>query len=404
MSADRAAVARWSRLLSFNLQRDVSLLTWGMAVWSIGAGLYANLWPLFIEETGANATQIGIVIGISGFGRLAVMLPSGVASDRFSRRLLIWAATALGVPAALIFLIANSWWQLIPGVVLLALAAISVPSLSSYIAEASPARDRVRSFNWVYTIGPMAPMVVAPVIGGWLAGVTSLQFLFLPTMIFFGLSAVTFWFITERPHPDRSQRPVVSYRDALRFTPLRLTSLLQMMLLFVLTMGITFIPNYMRDVHGATIREIGILGAIAAVGGIVLAVFVGKLNWLTPTRGIALATAMIGTICLAILLTGNIWLLALLWVLRGGFSVAWSLFATVLTDTVPERMRGRSFAMAEFLGGIGFALAPVVAGPLYGIDPKWPLLICVALSAPMIALILIFERRVVKPAMMALES
>lgn len=178
MSADRAAVARWSRLLSFNLQRDVSLLTWGMAVWSIGAGLYANLWPLFIEETGANATQIGIVIGISGFGRLAVMLPSGVASDRFSRRLLIWAATALGVPAALIFLIANSWWQLIPGVVLLALAAISVPSLSSYIAEASPARDRVRSFNWVYTIGPMAPMVVAPVIGGWLAGVTSLQFLF----------------------------------------------------------------------------------------------------------------------------------------------------------------------------------------------------------------------------------
>ena len=60
--------------------------------------------------------------------------------------------------------------------------------------------------------------------------------------------------------------------------------------------------------------------------------------------------------------------------------------------------------MAEFLGGIGFALAPLVAGPLYGIDPKWPLLICVALSVPMIALILIFERRVVKPAMMALES
>jgi len=128
------------------------------------------------------------------------------------------------------------------------------------------------------------------------------------------------------------------------------------------------------------------------------------LSWLTPTRGIATATAMIGLICAAILLTGQFWLLALLWILRGGFSVAWSLFATVLTDTVPERMRGRSFAMAEFLGGIGFAVAPFVAGPLYGFDPRIPLLICAVAAPFLIVLILAFERRVVRPAMAALEA
>jgi len=398
-----ALSARWTRLLSFNLQRDVALLTWGMVIWSVGAGLYASLWPLIIERTGASATQIGIVIGLSGFFRLAVMLPSGIAADRFSRRFLIWGATSLGVPSALIYLFSQSWWHLIPGVIIGAMSAISVPSLSSYIAEAAPARDRVRSFNWVYTIGPMAPMVVAPVVGGWLAGVTSLQFLFLPTAIFYALSALTFWFIAERGHPPRTAARAPSYRDALRLTPVRLASLLQMLLLFVLTIGITFIPNYLQDVHGASITQIGILGSIASVGGILLAVFVGKLSWLTPTRGIATATAMIGLICAAILLTGQFWLLALLWILRGGFSVAWSLFATVLTDTVPERMRGRSFAMAEFLGGIGFAVAPFVAGPPYGFDPRIPLLIC-AIAAPfMIVLILAFERRVVKPAMAALE-
>ncbi len=404
MSTDRANAARWSRLLSFNLQRDIALLTWGMAIWSIGAGLYSSLWPLIIEGTGANPAQIGIVIGMSGLIRLAVMLPSGIAADRFSRRLLIWGATSLGVPAALILAAAGTWWHLLPGVILLGLAAISVPSLSSYISEAAPARDRVRSFNWVYTIGPMAPIMVAPVIGGWLAGATSLQFLFVPTALFFGLSALTFWTIAERPNPDRANVPSPRYRDALALTPVRITSLLQLVLLFVLTMGNTFIPNYLNDVHGISIERIGVLGAIAALGGILLAVFVGKIGWLTPTRGIAIATAMIGGICAVVLLTSDFRILAGLWVLRGGFVVAWSLFATVLSDTVPERMRGRSFAMAEFLGGIGFAAAPFVAGPLYGHDPALPLLLCALGTPVLVALILIFERRIVRPAMASLTT
>jgi MFS family permease len=386
------------------LQRDIALLTWGMIIWSMGAGLFVNLWPLIIESTGATPTQIGVVIGLAGFARLAVMLPSGIAADRYSRRRLIWSATALGVPHALIYLVSGVWWHLIPGVLIGAMTAISVPSLSSYIAEAAPARDRVRSFNWVYTIGPLAPMVVAPVVGGWLAGITSLQFLFLPTALFYGLSALAFWFISERGQPEPQNRHAQSYRDALRFGPVRFTSLIQMALLFVLTMGITFIPNYLQDVHGASITQIGVLGSLGSVGGIVLALLVGKVSWLTPTRGIAAATVMIGLLCAAVLLTGQFWLLAMLWVLRGGFSVAWALFATVLTDTVPERMRGRSFAMAEFLGGLGFAVAPFVAGPLYGQNPKWPLMICVALTPLMFAMVLLYERRVVKPAMLALET
>jgi MFS family permease len=403
MPAPGSTAARLSRLLSFNLQRDIALLTWGMVIWSVGAGLFVNLWPLIIRSTGATPTQIGIVIGLAGFARLAVMLPSGIAADRYSRRFLIWSATSLGVPHALIYLVSGEWWHLIPGVLIGAMTAISVPSLSSYIAEASPARDRVRSFNWVYTIGPLAPMVVAPVVGGWLAGVTSLQFLFLPTALFYGLSALAFWFITERGQPEPQARHTPSYRDALTFGPVRFTSLIQMALLFVLTIGITFIPNYLQDVHGLSITQIGILGSIGSVGGIVLALLVGKVSWLSPTRGIATATAMIGILCAVILLTGQFWLLAVLWVLRGGFSVAWALFATVLTDTVPERMRGRSFAMAEFLGGIGYAVAPFVAGPLYGIDPVLPLMLCVVLAPLMFVLIMVYERRVVNPAMLALE-
>jgi len=388
-----------SRLLSFNLPRDIALLVWGMVVWDLGFGLYSNLWPLFIEDLGATPAQIGIIIGLSGFARLAIMLPSGIAADRYSRRFMIWGATALSVPSVLIYLISQTWWHLIPGLVLGALANISVPAISSYVAEAAPPRDRVRAFAMVYTVGPSAALIVAPVIGGWLSEATSLQFLFLPTAILYALSTIVFWMISERPHAPRAERPPSSYGDALRHRSVLMASLLQMLVLFVLTMGITFIPIYLQDEHGASLAQIGQLGAVGALGSILLSLLVSKLKWLSPTRGIGLASGAIGLVCLATVLIGNIWVLAFFFLFRGGFNVAWSLFAAVLGDTVPERLRGRSFAMAEFLGGIGFAIAPFVAGPLYGIDPKLPLLLT-AIGAPVLILLtLIFERRVVKPAM-----
>ena len=49
--------------------------------------------------------------------------------------------------------------------------------------------------------------------------------------------------------------------------------------------------------------------------------------------------------------------------------------------------------------GIGYAVAPFVAGPLYGVDPKLPLIVTAAGAPVLIALTLIFEKRVVKPAM-----
>jgi MFS family permease len=322
-----------------------------------------------------------------------------VAADRYSRRFMIWGATSLSVPSVLVYLISDTWWHLLPGLVLGALANVSVPAISSYTAEAAPPRDRVRAFAMVYTVGPSAALIVAPIIGGWLSEATSLQFLFLPTAILYALGTAVFWLISERPHAPRAERPSSSYGDAIRNHSVLMASLLQMLVLFILTMGITFIPNYLQDEHGASLAQIGQFGAIGAVGSILLSMSVGRMKWLSPTRGIALASGAIGLVCLATVLVSELWLLAMFFLLRGGFNVAWSLFAAVLGDTVPERLRGRSFAMAEFLGGIGFALAPFVAGPLYGIDPKLPLIVTAVGAPALIVLTMIFEKRVVKPAM-----
>lgn len=398
MSARRLWLRVSRERLSFGLSRDIALIVWGMIVWGLGFGLFANLWSLFIEELGASPTQIGIIIGLQGFLRLAIMLPSGVAADRYSRKLMMWGATAMSVPNVLVFLLAGAWWHLLPGLIFGALAQVSIPAISSYLTESTSPQDRPRAFAMVYTIGPSASMIIAPVIGGWLSDHTSLQFLFLPTAVLYAISTAVFFFIADRPHPPRHEQRSGSYRDAIRDRTVLMSSLLQMLTLFVLTMGVTFIPNYMKDVRGSSLSAIGYFGAITAAGSIILSVAISRTKWLSPTRGIAIGSASVGLTCLLVLLSGNVWLLSVLFLLRGGFNIAWTMFAAVLGETVPQSIRGRSFAMAEFMGGIGFSLAPIVAGALYGWDPKLPMLITAIGTPFLIVATMLFEHRVVKPA------
>ncbi len=400
LSARRVSLRVSREQLRFGLPVDVALIVWGMSIWALGFGMYGNFWSLYVEELGASPSQIGLIIGLQGFARLAIMLPSGIAADRYSRRRMIWIATSMGVPSVLIFHFSQTWWHVIPGLVFLALAQISIPALSSYLSEVTTPRQRPRAFAMVYTIGPSAALIIAPLIGGWLSDRTSLAFLFLPTAALAAVSTFFFFLIKDHPHPERApSAPTATYRDAIRDHAVLMTSLLQMLTLFILTIGITFIPNYLKDERGASLSEIGIYAAITAAGGIAMSLTISRTKWLSPARGIALGSAGVGVICLVVVLTGNFWILNVTSLLRGGFVIAWTLFAPVLAQTVPQVIRGRSFALAEFLGGIGFSLAPFVAGRLYDYDPKLPLLVTACGAPLLVVLSLVFERRVVKPAL-----
>lgn len=399
MSARRLSLRVSRERLGFGLPRDIALIVWGMIIWGLGVGLFINLWSLFIEELGGSPTQIGIILGLQGFLRLAIMLPSGVAADRYSRRTMIWGATAMSVPNVLIFFFSSAWWHLIPGLVFGALAQVSIPAISSYLAEVTTPRQRPRAFAMVYTIGPSASLIIAPIIGGMLSDWTSLQFLFLPTAVLFAISTVVFLKISDLPHPPGpTNEPAGTYRDALRDHSVLMASLLQMLTLFVLTMGITFVPNYLKDHGGTSNSAIGYFGAITAAGSILLSVIISRTSWLSPSRGIAIGSASVGITCVIVVLTGNIYLLSLAFLFRGGFNIAWTQFAAVLSETVPKRIRGRSFAMAEFLGGIGFSVAPIIAGPLYELDPTLPMVVTAVGAPVLIVATMLFERRVVKPA------
>jgi MFS family permease len=161
--------------------------------------------------------------------------------------------------------------------------------------------------------------------------------------------------------------------------------LLELSTIFTLTLGVSLVPNYLQDVHGIATGRIGVLGSLAALGAIMLGITINRVRFFhSPLAAIGLAiTAVAGTLTFMTMGT-SLFMFALGYTMRGGYFVAWSLFAAALGEVTPERFRSRAFAMAEMMGGTGFAFAPFVSGWLYGMEPKSPLIVALALIGPLL--------------------
>ncbi len=392
----RTGVARFS----LGLDRDITLLFWALAIFNFGFGLYAYLFTIYLEDLGATAFQIGLLVGLQGILRIAINLPAGVIVDRYPRRLIIVLTTWIAVPAALCYAFAQEWWQALPGMLLIVLGNLGTPAFSSYLADVGSPRDRGRAFLLVYVIGPSIALALSPVTGGWLADRTSFRVVYLMSAAIFAITAVILMRLTDRPPTKHSGR-AASYREAIAVPVIRALGLLQFGVLSVLIIGVTLLPNYLQEVHHIGVGAIGWFGSIAAVGSALLSLVVSRVRFMTTIRTIGVAPVCVGILCLVTLLTGNPFLIGLAFLGRGGFMVAWSLFAAVLADTVPPKLMSRAFAFTEFVGSIGLALSPFLAGALYDWRRGAPLVVTCIATPILTALAFWVERHYVKPAIAA---
>lgn len=392
----RAPLGR--RQFSLGLNRDVRLQFWSISVFNFAFGLYAYLFTLYLEELGATPVQIGLLIGVQGLLRIAINIPAGVIADRFSRRKIIIATTAIAVPATMIYAVAQTWWQMLPGMLLFVAANLGTPAFSSYLAESGSPRERGHAFSMVYVVGPSIALALAPVTGGWLVDATSYRVVYTLSAFCFAVATAIVWFLGERKPRHHGETPG-TYRGAFELPVVRALAGLQFSTLLVLATGTTLMTNYLKDMHQISIGTIGWFGSFAAVGSALLSLTIPRVKIITTIRTIGLAPIFVGLLCLVMLLTGNVVLLGIAFLGRGGFMVAWSLFASVLSDTVPPRFLNRAFALSEFLGAIGLAIAPFIAGTLYDWQRGAPNVVAVVATPLLAAAAFWIERRYVRPAM-----
>lgn len=360
-------------------------------------GAYSSVWPLWMERLHADVAIIGILLGAPGFLRMIVVGPSAALADRFGARRLMLISRALASLAYLAAFFATDWKQLLPVIVLMAIAEVVFPVAQSYVGHHTPQDERMRSLTLVFNVGPAVALALSPLLSGGIVGVLSIRWAFLLASLLSFLALISFSRLErDIPHdPESSDVPQSTYREALSQRSVQVLLALQGAMIFSLSLGVSLIPTFLEDVRHLEPSTIALLGAFPAVGSIVFGLLVARTHVIQahPLWGVAFAVTQTTTGLLIFHQFGSPIVLALAFFMRGGFFSGWVLFISAIGIVSNPAHRSRCFAASETIGGVTAALGPIVAGVLYSRRDLLPFEIAIAFAIVLIPVLFTAQRR-----------
>ena len=160
------------------------------------------------DEIGPWIAIVGVVVGVT---TAIATLPSGIASNRFGRKPMIYIAASIGSLGLAVAGLAPDPPMLVVGVVLLGVAsgtflAVDWALMTDIIPKASSGRFMGISNIAVGLAGPVAALVAGPIIdavGGPLETGDGPRAAFLAGTLLFALGAVFLWPVDPRPREER---------------------------------------------------------------------------------------------------------------------------------------------------------------------------------------------------------
>ncbi len=387
------------RLLpAFGLERDNLVLFYAQLLLHLGVGLQIVLWPLYIASLGATAVQIGVVIGGAAVLRTILVIPAGALSDRFSTRTLILLTTAMMVPGGAIIAISQVWWQALIGALILEIAGVGIPAISSHIAGAAHGANRTHAFSMVFSVAAGIGVLVGPPIGGIVADLTTLRTVFfIVVFLYAGSLTLSFWLTEITPDfsdpgdEESGDQPANGgYGEILRSPAIVSISALHALVPLTLSTGTILLPLFLEEVRDVSVSQIGVLGAISAAGGILLGMVAGRFRHLSqPFTGMIVTVLLTGAGLLILRTSDALVLIGVAFFLRGTYNVVWAMLGSAISEVAPTNNRGRAYGLAEFGAGVGDTAAPLLAGWLYATREMLPLEVAIGACVPLIGVMVV---------------
>lgn len=345
----------------------------------IGIGIVIPILPFYVERFSSSPlvlTSLFSVFALCSFLSAPVI---GAWSDRLGRRpmlLISIISTALGWA---IFALAHNIWFLFLGRIIDGLAAGNFPIAQAYLTDiAKDDKERAHNLGLIGAIFGIA-FIIGPFLGGILGSVFhSLPFWFVAGLA--SVNAILAHFILPETNINKSSAPIsvnpfVPLKSAIKNINLRANYIAW----FLFCLGIAAFQSvfslYMAKTFNFTEFSLGIIFAIT---GIIIAVNQGyflKHIWLKyfSEPFLELLTVGIFAVGLALLAAPYLWVVYLILLLttfsQGILRVV--MISQIVAQATPDN-RGEVLGVTSSITSISMAVAPLVAGLLFGIRPTWP--------------------------------
>ena len=350
-----------------SLPRDLKLLFLSLFLWTFGLGLYNYIWPLYLKDLNATPSDVGLVFSIGFLAVALTMIPGGILANKYELKTLLIIGWAMGIPPPLMYYFARSWFDVIPGVILLQVSAFNLPAFYAYIAGASDREKRATNFGITWASFPLG-LVFSPLVGSALVSLISIRQIFLLTFVFFTVSTFFLFFMESQPPLAKDpQTPRLEVPRTRREGTL-LLYLVGAALAYSVT--IPFIPLYLQEVVQLHPSIIQILGATQALGAATFGIILGR-RADTNGRGSAIALGLISSSAglFGVLLTRNPFLVAPMVFLVGGARAPTPIAYSILSASRRNASRAGQYGFYLTLENLGFVAGSFVGGFLYTLDP-----------------------------------
>jgi MFS family permease len=345
-------------------------------------GLFSSMtravWQPFVLSLGAPMSTLGFLESLGGQrGLVTAVLQhvGGWVSDRLGRKPLVTLGSFLGLLVMAFYVVAaitGDWRWLIPGVILLGAAQISIPARNALVAESAQASQHGAAYSL-----QMASWIVPGVFAAALAGFIADRWGFSPVFLTrFGLEALRLllilWLLQETLIQINGRVALVELKGVVTrmVSPPRGLRGLYWALsvdIFVWGLGNSILFGMLSETYGFTAFQLGVMSGLLSLVWATSQLPIGRLVDRYGSKPFLVLSEALGIIVVSgWLFSTSFVAFAVLQALFGLTAATWvpSLRA-LLANSVPRKQLGEELGrLSAFRGLIGFP-APYIGGLLY---------------------------------------
>ncbi|MHC1740758.1 MAG: MFS transporter [Anaerolineaceae bacterium] len=348
------------------MNRNFILVALSIFTWGLGEGFFIYFQPLYLQQWGATSIEIGGILGAVGIVLALSQIPTGLLTDRFGPKKLMWASWIIGAIAAWVMVLAPTLKVFIAGYLLYGLTGFGVIPMNTYITNVRGKLSvgRALSLNsGMYNLGA----VTGPIIGGRIADKLGLHSIYIVAACIFIISSVFILFIqtVHEVHPDdllqkKAPPRILQNPRFLVFLGMTFFTLLVLYLPQPLT------SNFLQDQQHLSNSTIGLLGALGSFGNAFASLALGNL---APYWGMLIGQLWVALFA-GLFLWGNspVWF-GLGYFFFGGFRLYRSMSLAYARPMAHPNEIGLLFGSLETASAVAIIAAPIIAGFLYSQNP-----------------------------------
>jgi len=377
--------SRASRIRDFfGLERNIVVLVIALFLMGFGEELWMGFVPKYLEALGGGVLVWVTYQSLKDLLDAVYQYPGGRAADRLGRRKALVLFNLLAIAGYILYLISRHWTFILFGTLLIAgWSSMSLPATFAVIGDGLKQGHRSIGFSVQSTLKRI-PIVIAPVIGGWLLYTYGIIPGFRVALLITIALALGALFVQQRLYrePSAGTLPVVAGgRMTLRLLRPDLRRLLLSDVLARLAEGIpeVLVVIYVTTTLGASIALYGALKGLQMLVSIVCYLPAGKLadRW-GQGPFIAMTFGFFALFPLAFAAypfmsqRGLVPFLATAAIIAGLREVGEPARKSLIVDLVAQDRRGEGVGVYYLARGLAVAPAPLLGGALWLISPQLP--------------------------------